>query len=96
MRCARGEGAVVSVIKNKVIVESKSNNRWEIPKESITLLGARYQVYSQEGVTYPIGLPYHPSGMGRAIFYDLSYNETRILSDLECWEISGGEKEHFL
>ena len=94
-RSIQGDGILVSIAQNRVILASKANNSWDIPKESIALLDTRYQVYSQEGIISPIGLPYPPSGMGHTIFYDVSTNKTRILSELECWLIMGGEQHMF-
>ena len=55
----------------------------------------RYQAFSQDGISPPLGLPYHPSGYGHTIISDVNNNRTRASSLLECWLITGGNATLF-
>ena len=64
---------------------------------SFTVLPTRFQVYSANGVTFPFGERFCPSGRGRAIFYDPNIGKVGSLSLLECWWIQGGSPvDYFL
>ena len=59
-------------------------------KESLHPIPTRYQVYSKEGLSFPIGKSHPPSGYGRAIIFDISNRRARAIATLECWLIMGG------
>ena len=86
----KGENYVVCSVNNSVAAIQNKSNQFDVKCTEVAPLPTRYQVYSQEGVTFPLGLPYPPSGMGRTIFYDVTNNKIRALSELECWLVAGG------
>ena len=81
-----GDGCVIIATPTKEITATAS--------ELITL-ATKYQVYSQEGLTIPVGKPYSPTGYGHIIVYNVNNACVRPLTLLECWLVSGGDDELF-
>ena len=48
-----------------------------------------YRLYNSEGVSFPSGGLFPPSGFGHTLFFDPSYQKARALSKRECWILSG-------
>ena len=88
-------GVIVELSNTNATIETKTSTIIVSPQECVSV-PTKYQVFPQEGIIFPIGLPYPPSGMGHTIFYDVSNKQIRPLSVLECWLVVGGcESEYY-
>ena len=87
-------GTAMSIDTNTVQIWCKTGVR-KVDVLSVCPSPTRYQVYSQEGLSFPIGKPYPPAGIGHTLFYDVTSRKVRALSDLECWLVAGGSEDAF-
>ena len=72
-----GSGAVTAVSVTKATISIGASVS-VVPMLGCKILPTKYQVYSQEGIIFPIGIPYLPSGMGHTLFYDVPNKCVRV------------------
>ena len=48
------------------------------------IIPTRYRVYFREDLSFPLGIPYPPSGMGHTVFYDISNMYGRWCYDMHA------------
>ena len=56
---------------------------------------ANLKFYNAEGVSFPLGHLFAPSGFGHTLFFDPPYKKIRSLSTLGCWLLIGGTIAQF-
>ena len=92
---AKTDRGVIEKLEERTAYISTVTGTSRMDIKTLNILLTKYQVYSQEGLTFPMGKPYPPSGFGHAIIFDINNNRVRPLSLLECWLITGGEESLF-
>ena len=83
------DSGVVKKVDNDIVTVSAKQGEMQMDRETLLTIPTKYQVYSQEGLTFPMWKPYPPSGFGHTIIYDINNHLVRPLSLLECWLIIG-------
>ena len=64
-------------------------------KTSLTVLPTNFQVFSINGVSFPVGRKFNPSWYGHTLVYYPDYGKVRALSCVEAWSLQGGSLETF-
>ena len=60
------------------------------PKTDLEPIATNYQIFSAQGVSFPVGKLFYPSGHSHALILDPDYGRVGSLTPMEAWAIQGG------